>query len=34
MLIQPWVNGEIASGHLRNRHEVIELLQNLPATPS
>jgi predicted nucleic acid-binding protein len=31
VLSHPWVIGEIACGHLRNRREVIQLLQNLPA---
>ena len=31
MLIQPWVIGEIACGHLRDRRPVLELLQGLPA---
>jgi predicted nucleic acid-binding protein len=31
VLIHPWVIGEIACNHLRSLHEVIELLQSLPA---
>ncbi len=31
VLIHPWVIGELACGHLRNRAEVLELLQGLPA---
>jgi len=31
VLIHPWVIGELACGHLRNRREVLELLQGLPA---
>ena len=34
VLINPWVIGEIACGHLRNRHEMIEFLQNLHAATS
>ena len=34
VLIHPWVIGEIACGHLRNRREGIQLLQNLPAATS
>lgn len=30
VLIHPWVIGEIACGHLRNRNQVLELLQGLP----
>ena len=30
-LIHPWVIGELACGNLRNRQEVLELLQGLPA---
>jgi predicted nucleic acid-binding protein len=30
-LIHPWVIGELACGTLRNRQEVLELLQGLPA---
>jgi predicted nucleic acid-binding protein len=31
VLIHPWVIGELAYGHLRNRREVLQLLQGLPA---
>jgi predicted nucleic acid-binding protein len=31
VLIHPWVIGELACNHLRNRGEVLELLQGLPA---
>ena len=31
VLIHPWVIGELACGNLRNRAEVLELLQGLPA---
>ena len=31
VLIHPWVIGELACGHLRNRADVLELLQGLPA---
>jgi predicted nucleic acid-binding protein len=31
VLIHPWVIGELACGKLRNRGEVLELLQGLPA---
>jgi len=31
VLIHPWVIGELACGNLRNRWEVLELLQGLPA---
>jgi predicted nucleic acid-binding protein len=31
VLIHPWVIGEIACGHLRDRRPVLELLQGLPA---
>ncbi len=31
VLIHPWVIGELACGNLRNRSEVLELLQGLPA---
>ncbi len=30
-LIHPWVIGELACGNLRNRADVLELLQGLPA---
>jgi len=30
MLIHPWVIGELACGNLRNRQQVVELLQGLP----
>jgi predicted nucleic acid-binding protein len=30
VLIHPWVIGELACGTLRNRQEVLELLQGLP----
>ena len=30
VLIHPWVIGELACGNLRNRHQVLELLQGLP----
>ena len=30
-LIHPWVIGELACGNLRNRSQVLELLQGLPA---
>jgi predicted nucleic acid-binding protein len=29
--VHAWVVGELACGNLRNRHEVLMLLQNLPA---
>jgi len=31
VLIHPWVIGELACGQLRNRRDVLELLQGLPA---
>ena len=31
MLIHPWVIGELACGNLRNRSQVLELMQGLPA---
>jgi hypothetical protein len=31
VLIHPWVIGELACGNLRNRSQVLELLQGLPA---
>ncbi len=31
VLIHPWVIGDLACGTLRNRSEVLELLQGLPA---
>jgi len=31
VLIHPWVIGELACGNLRNRGEVLKLLQGLPA---
>jgi predicted nucleic acid-binding protein len=31
VLIHPWVIGELACGNLRNRGDVLELLQGLPA---
>jgi predicted nucleic acid-binding protein len=31
VLIHPWVIGELACGNLRNRSEVLELMQGLPA---
>jgi hypothetical protein len=31
VLIHPWVIGELACGNLRNRGDVLELLQALPA---
>jgi predicted nucleic acid-binding protein len=31
VLIHPWVIGELACGNLRNRSQVMELLQGLPA---
>lgn len=31
VLIHPWVIGELACGNLRNRGEVLELWQGLPA---
>lgn len=31
VLIHPWVIGELACGNLRNRQQVLELLQGLPA---
>jgi len=34
VISHPWVIGEIACGHLRNRREVIQLLQTLPAATS
>ena len=30
VLIHPWVIGELACGNLRNRRDVLELLQGLP----
>jgi predicted nucleic acid-binding protein len=30
VLIHPWVIGELACGNLRNRQQVLELLQGLP----
>jgi len=30
-LIHPWVIGELACGNLRNRQQLLELLQGLPA---
>jgi predicted nucleic acid-binding protein len=30
VLIHPWVIGEIACGNLRNRNQVLDLLQGLP----
>ncbi len=30
VLIHPWVIGELACGHLRNRQQVLQLLQGLP----
>jgi len=32
VLIHPWVIGELACGNLRNRGDVLELLQGLPAS--
>ena len=31
VMIHPWVIGELACGNLRNRSQVLELLQGLPA---
>jgi predicted nucleic acid-binding protein len=31
VLIHPWVIGELACGNLRNRRDVLDLLQGLPA---
>ena len=31
VLIHPWVIGEIACGNLRNRNQILDLLQGLPA---
>ena len=31
VLIHPWVIGELACGNLSRRHQVLELLQGLPA---
>ena len=31
MMVHPWVIGELACGNLRNRSQVLELLQGLPA---
>jgi len=31
VLIHPWVIGELACGNLRNRSQVLELMQGLPA---
>ncbi len=31
VLIHPWVMGELACGHLRDRRQVLSLLQGLPA---
>jgi predicted nucleic acid-binding protein len=31
VLIHPWVIGELACGNLRNRSQVLDLLQGLPA---
>jgi len=31
VMIHPWVIGELACGNLRNRQQVLELLQGLPA---
>lgn len=33
VLMHPFVLGELACGNLRNRREVLELLDNLPAAP-
>ena len=33
VLIHPQVIGELACCHLRNRHQVLELLQGLPTAP-
>lgn len=33
VLVHPFVIGELACGNLRNREEVLELLQRLPAAP-
>ncbi|MGH9063551.1 MAG: type II toxin-antitoxin system VapC family toxin [Acidimicrobiales bacterium] len=30
VLAHPWVTGEVALGHLRQRHEVIRLMSRLP----
>ena len=31
VMIHPWVIGELACGNLRNRRQVLDLLQGLPA---
>jgi predicted nucleic acid-binding protein len=33
VVIHPFVVGELACGNLNNRHEILELLQNLPKSP-
>ncbi len=33
VLIHPWVVGELACGNLRNRKQVLDLLQSLPLSP-
>jgi predicted nucleic acid-binding protein len=33
VLIHPWVIGELACGNLRNRSQVLDLLQGLPEAP-
>jgi predicted nucleic acid-binding protein len=33
VLVHPFVLGELACGNLRNRHEVLDLLGNLPSAP-
>ncbi len=34
VLMHPFVLGELACGNLRNRHEILGLLSNLPAAPT
>ncbi|MEO5903570.1 MAG: type II toxin-antitoxin system VapC family toxin [Gemmatimonadaceae bacterium] len=34
VLVHPFVTGELACGNIRNRAEVLDLLQRLPAAPS
>lgn len=34
VLTHPFVIGELACGHLKNRHEVLDLLGSLPAAPT
>jgi len=28
--VHPWITGELACGHLKNRQEILGLLNNLP----